>query len=228
MHIDFIGTWSARLKRGKRNSSILINKNILVDCGPHTVEALLEMDVNPCDINPVLITHMHLDHFSGLIELIWHRSMSNCDPLLIIGPENIEDSIKKLLKLYYSPENFYNFKVLDKFNGIERFNGKHPAPDYGYRIEMDKTLFFSGDTSLSDEIINGAYKSDVLMHEATYPSGMENEAALHGHSTVSQAIEAFKRSGSAMLVPMHLSDLSLNEIKSRNLYIPEEYNSLEI
>ncbi len=228
MHIDILGTWSAKIKRGKRNSSILIDKSILIDCGPHTIESLLDLNIDPCIINPVLITHMHLDHFSGIFELIWYRSMSCCEPLIIMGPDNIKDTVSKILNLYYSPENFYNFNVVDKYDGIEKFRGIHPAPDYGYRIERDKTLFFSGDTSLSDDIIKGAYGSDILMHEATYPSGMEEEAKIHGHSTVSQALDVLKTSKSKMLIPMHLSDYSLNEVKSMNIYIPKENNYIDL
>lgn len=48
-------------------SSVLINKEILIDCGPHVFVSANDMgDENIyCDLKYVLITHRHVDHFNA-------------------------------------------------------------------------------------------------------------------------------------------------------------------
>ncbi|GFZ30860.1 hypothetical protein CSC2_13860 [Clostridium zeae] len=48
-----------------------LNHNILVDTGSfehrgQLLENLNKLDLNPCDIDAVILTHMHIDHFSNL------------------------------------------------------------------------------------------------------------------------------------------------------------------
>ena len=80
MRILFLGTgaadFSPQLKDGsldgrldnteRRSASLLVNSNILVDCGPHVPDSIRILGVNPADITDVFITHLHADHFDPL------------------------------------------------------------------------------------------------------------------------------------------------------------------
>lgn len=69
----FLGTGAAdwhinsTIKRSdgefRRNTSILINDSVLVDCGPDVLDAMNEFSVNPGLISDIFITHSHKDHF---------------------------------------------------------------------------------------------------------------------------------------------------------------------
>ena len=72
----FLGTgaadWSSKyppaekqLERGEVRgmSSMLVNGNILIDCGPTVLDAMNRYKVNPADITDILLTHTHADHF---------------------------------------------------------------------------------------------------------------------------------------------------------------------
>ena len=165
MRIGFLGNWSSNLIKGRRNVSILLNKDIVLDFGPHTIESLLERDIDPCGIQKVLITHMHLDHFAGIPELIWYRSIYKAEnKLTIFGPKGIKRSILSLLKLLKTPKPWYTqiskgiTYIEDKSTDeIEIFKGDHIIQDNGYRIYSDgKIIFYSGDTAYSKDIVRGA------------------------------------------------------------------------
>lgn len=77
MELNFLGTsaadYSDKLKNEYRNcfdknfrrsSSINIGKSILVDCGPHTIDSLNILGYKLEDIENILITHTHSDHFN--------------------------------------------------------------------------------------------------------------------------------------------------------------------
>ena len=105
--IRFLGTWSSHLSVGKRNSSILLDEKILFDCGPHTVESLLDNNVPLESVETVLISHMHLDHYAGLAELLWLRAINKIrDQIVVVGPEGIEKSTNEILRLVNTPDSF--------------------------------------------------------------------------------------------------------------------------
>lgn len=234
MEIKVIGTWSSKLFKNKRNTSYLINNNILIDCGPHTSESLINNDIKISDIDIILISHMHLDHYGGLAEFIWQRAFESTDKnIIIIGPDDIEKRTHNILNEYYTPDYFKkNIEFNKKFDNIIIGNGKHSIKDYTYKIKIDnKTLFYTGDTSYSDEIIKDGSNSDIFIHEATYPSYMEDNAIKYGHSTVNDAYKSFKLSKSKIFIPTHMSDLSLKEIKKiddDNIIIPEENKKYDL
>ncbi len=222
MRIGFLGNWSSNLIKGRRNVSILLNKDIVLDFGPHTIESLLERDIDPCGIQKVLITHMHLDHFAGIPELIWYRSIYKAEnKLTIFGPKGIKRSILSLLKLLKTPKPWYTqiskgiTYIEDKSTDeIEIFKGDHIIQDNGYRIYSDgKIIFYSGDTAYSKDIVRGARDADILLHEMTYTDEDEIWAKYWKHSTYSSVIKVFNESGSKKLIPVHLS------VKSNELAI---------
>lgn len=48
----------------RRASSILINKNILIDCGPHCIDSLRIAGADMSKITDIFISHTHCDHFN--------------------------------------------------------------------------------------------------------------------------------------------------------------------
>lgn len=76
MEIRFIGTcaasFSKRLetdlkhtldKDARRSSSVLVDGHLLIDCGPHTVESLLIQNIVLSEIDTIILTHLHADHY---------------------------------------------------------------------------------------------------------------------------------------------------------------------
>ena len=76
MKITFLGTGAAdfsplleteyKNKLGldqRRSSSILIEDQFLVDCGPHTLDSLRIQGLDASGITDLFVTHFHSDHY---------------------------------------------------------------------------------------------------------------------------------------------------------------------
>lgn len=231
MEIVFLGNWSAKTLPGKINTSFVIDGNIACDFGPSSLQAMLEKGLDPNRLERVLISHLHYDHYSGLIGLLWYRAMSgNEDELVITGPEGIEERSRKLLELYNTPQGFHIYASFQENTGknVEIFSGEHTVPDNAYRIKHEnRIIFYSGDTVYSENIVNGADKADLLIHEMTYTDDLKIEAELWKHSTVSDAISVFMQSGAKRLIPVHLTAETQKAITKlqkeyEQLFIPDD------
>ena len=51
-------------KNARRSASMLLDEELLIDCGPHTCHAAELLGVDRANIRNLLITHIHADHFS--------------------------------------------------------------------------------------------------------------------------------------------------------------------
>lgn len=51
-------------KDHRRCSCALLNGHIMIDCGPHALNALKAAEVSLYDITDIVITHRHVDHFN--------------------------------------------------------------------------------------------------------------------------------------------------------------------
>ena len=216
--IDFLGKWSSNTIRGERTAAIVVDRHTLIECGPHTVESLLDLKIDPVDINTVAITHMHLDHFVGIAEFLWYRAIYNSeDTPVILGPHGLRKNIDSLIKATMTPESFQiKMDVREDVNyeNIQQFRANHVIDDNGYRIETsDGVLFYSGDTAYSEEVVKGSEDVDYLFHEMTYTDLQDKEAKFWKHSTVSDVLRVFSESKAVNLVPMHLTVKSLEKSK---------------
>lgn len=216
--IDFLGKWSSNTVKGERTAAIVVDRQILVECGPHTVESLLDLGIDPLTISTVAITHMHLDHFVGIVEFLWYRAIYNSeDTPVILGPPGLRKNIDSLIRATMTPESFQikmDVRENENYENIQRFRANHVIDDNGYRIETrDGVLFYSGDTAYSEEVVKGSENVDYLFHEMTYTDHQENEAKFWKHSTVSDVLRVFSESKADNLVPMHLTVKSLEKSK---------------
>lgn len=91
MQILFLGTGAADWPNPgpvageeRRFSSLLFNKNILIDCGPMTLDAIEEFKVDINGITDIVISHPHEDHFSfAAIETLAMRRSKDLPPLTL-------------------------------------------------------------------------------------------------------------------------------------------------
>lgn len=68
---------------------------------------------------------------------------------------------------------------------------------------MPFKLTFSGDTMLSDRLVELGRNSDLLIHEATYSNDYADLASQTRHSTVAQAIENSQKMNASYTVLTH-------------------------
>ncbi|MDR1820438.1 MAG: ribonuclease Z [Methanobrevibacter sp.] len=87
-----------------------------------------------------------------------------------------------------------------------KLNNKIIIPEQVLGEERDGIkISYSGDTKPSEELIEFAKNSDLLIHESTYEQSDENKAKEHYHSTSLQAAEIAKKAKVNRLVLTHIS-----------------------
>ena len=96
--ITILGSNSAITEHGRHPTSQVVNisnHHFLVDCGEGTQERLLENKVKWFAINEIFISHLHGDHYFGLIGLITtYNLLKRKQTLTIYAPATLKEIIE--------------------------------------------------------------------------------------------------------------------------------------
>ena len=123
---------------------------ILVDCGEGTQTQFARYKIRRSRLRYVFISHLHGDHYFGLIGLINSLSLlGRQDPLTVFGPPELEAILQLQLQcsgtilqfeLQFVPLLEENQGVLleDKDLKVSFFPTRHRIPCYGFVFEMQK------------------------------------------------------------------------------------------
>ncbi len=154
--VTILGSGSATptLHRNPTSQYIYLNeRHILIDCGEGTQLQLRKNKIKFSKISHILISHLHGDHYLGLIGLIssFHL-LGRTKELHVYGPKPLKEIIRLNLKasgtyLKYpifiheietkEPQILFEDKVLS----VSSFPLKHRVPCMGFRIqEKEKPL----------------------------------------------------------------------------------------
>lgn len=112
MEFRILGTGSATPQLQRNPSAFVVtidNFLILIDCGEGTQYRLLEHKVKISRLRYILISHLHGDHYFGLIGLLSTLNMQKrTESLVVYGPKGLDEIIA--LQLKYSG-TILNFKL---------------------------------------------------------------------------------------------------------------------
>ncbi len=110
MRVRFLGTSSAIPTDSRGLPAILIKTmgdSILLDCGEGTQRQMIKAGESLMKIRNVIITHLHGDHFFGLLPLIQTLGiLRKNSELHIIGPSGLEDIIRRIEDVTGSKHQF--------------------------------------------------------------------------------------------------------------------------
>ena len=113
MNLKILGCHSATPNENKHTTSQLlyVKGNVfLIDCGEGTQIQLRKSKVKFSRIQHIFISHIHGDHFYGLIGLIsTFRLLGRTSDLNVYGPKGIKEIITLQLKLANSWTNYNLF-----------------------------------------------------------------------------------------------------------------------
>jgi ribonuclease Z len=223
--LTFLGTSTATPDLGSDTASFLINDTILVDTGWCVVTNLRNLGINPSQLQYVIFTHFHHDHYLSLPSLLFYliskKSLSN---VTFIGPaEDIEDVFTKSLN-FLRTDRFWpdlakpklvplspgeSFETAD-FH-IDTCATLHPVPGLCYRFQdkcTDKQFAFTGDTAYHPPIIEHVKGTPLLIHEASLGPGEAdpaNNKILHSGAIDAANIAKQAEVGKLMLIHGPLS-----------------------
>ena len=123
MKLTILGSSASTPKINNYTTSQLLrirNHHILIDCGEGIQMQLRKLKINFSKINHIFISHLHGDHYFGLIGLIsTFRLLGRDSDLNIYAPEGLQELINMQLKLSSS---WLNYKVF--FHTLKSKNQK--------------------------------------------------------------------------------------------------------
>lgn len=166
----------------------------LIDCGATSLIGLAREGIDPNGISVIFITHLHGDHFGGLVWWLIHAQhvAKRTAPLTVVGPAGVEERFKAAAEALFpgstTTERRFdlNFRTHRDFEPMQEggirvtpFVVSHPsgATSYALRFEVDgKVVAFSGDTEWVETLIPTAQGADLFISECF---AYEAEARYH-------------------------------------------------
>jgi ribonuclease BN (tRNA processing enzyme) len=188
VRVRFLGSGDAFGSGGRLQTCILIESGgfrVLVDCGASSLIALKGAAVDPNDIDTILVTHLHGDHFGGIPFFILDGQFSRrSGRLLVAGPPGLTERVTQAMEVFFPgssrAKRKFEAEFLELAEGastmvgplrVKPFEVVHAcgAPPYALRIELDgRTIVYSGDTEWTDRLIAAAADADLFIAEAYF------------------------------------------------------------
>jgi ribonuclease Z len=116
-------------------------------------------------------------------------------------------------------------KILEKLRreGKINYEGREiTIGEVSKGIRVGRKIVYSGDTAPMDEMVNFAKDANVLIHEATVDSSLEEQANEYGHSSAKQAAIIAKKANVDNLLLVHISprykDARIIEDEARKIF----------
>jgi ribonuclease BN (tRNA processing enzyme) len=186
--IEFLGSGDAFGSGGRFQACLLLRSPsglLLLDCGASSLVAMKHAGVDPGEIDAVLISHLHGDHFGGLPFLILDGQFARRErPLIIAGPPGLRTRVGAAMEVFFpgSSEVERRFaveylqlpdRVRAKVGGVSvtPFEVDHAsgAPAFALRVECDgRVVAYSGDTAWTEGLLAAAQDADLFVCEAYF------------------------------------------------------------
>jgi len=200
MQLRFVGCGDAFGSGGRFNTCFHVTGsgvNFLIDCGASSLPALKRHDIAREDIDLILITHFHGDHFAGLPFLLLDAQFTRrARPLVIAGPQGIETRLAQAMEVLFEhssrtrqrfalsivalePEQTRSFGAV-RVTPFAVVHGESGGPFLAYRVEAEgRVIAYSADTEWTETLIPAGRDADLFIAEAyTYDKAVKNHLSL--------------------------------------------------
>ena len=240
--VTLLGTGNPRPVIERFGASILVEagtQKLLFDCGRGAAQRLYQRQVPFSEVNVLFLTHLHSDHTVGIPDF-WLTGwlMGRKAPLRVFGPAGSRAMMANLKKAYAFDIHIrrdvdtrnagagaelvardITQGVVFESNGVKviAFTVDHGdiKPALGYRVDFDgHSVVLSGDTRFSENLIQFAQGTDVLIHEVIDPvaynsihtplSKEQMQQVIAHHTTPQQAGVVFTRVKPKLAVYSHI------------------------
>lgn len=158
--------------------------NFLIDCGASAIPGLKKNNVSIDDIDTILLTHFHGDHYGGVPFLLLEAAVyCRKKPITIISPPGCRQKLERLLALLYPGTEvlskldirFIEYQPFETIKTpyleVKAFPVMHTqaAQPHGLRIKVDdKIVSYSGDTTWTDNLIELSHDADLFICECNF------------------------------------------------------------
>lgn len=188
-NLKILGCGDAFCSGGRLNTSFYIQYqklNVLVDCGATTLLALKTYKIPANDIDVIVISHFHGDHYAGLLSLLLEENKNKRKkPLYIVSPVGMDEKLNRAVELFYPGSELLNgldlrFKFFAAHQEIQiddliikSFPVIHSPESlpHGVRLTLGNTIIaYSGDTAWTEELLPLAEDADIFICECNFYS----------------------------------------------------------
>ncbi len=213
------GTHIASGRRGSPGHLAVVGEtHLVVDCGAGTFHGLASAGSSPGRIAACAITHLHPDHVSDLVPLLFRirnivKETGEAKELHMIGPPGFSGFLSDL-QLIHAPfleTSGLELKIHEgdrgRFDlpGIEIQFGPvaHGIDAIAFSVSdgAGSRIVYSGDTGRSADLIRLARGATLLVVEASYPNGESRPF----HLTPAEAAEIAAEADVKGMVLVHLN-----------------------
>jgi len=195
-------------------------ENALLDCG-NGVISKLQKQLLPAQLDNVIISHLHADHFFDLVPLAYlfqflPQPYGHPDrPPRLYLPDGGSEALTNISKIWNAPTMFTdNFEIIEYQPGdswqlgdtvVETVEVPHyvTTSAFAFTSASGARLVYGADCGPNPQLIELANDADLLIAEATMPVGEEIE----GHLTAVQAGEHAAAASAKRLMLTHFSEL---------------------
>lgn len=243
MEIRLVGTGS--IGAVQSSASTLVNKKILIDVPNGIVKRLKQFGENVLNIDIVLITHLHGDHYFDLPFFMLEKYFYKVtDKTIIYAPIGTLKKVKKLFELAFPGEykkimnnidiEFIEFKELKNekldndiyVDSVLVDHGKC-KPAYGYLLkENSRNVGFSGDSKMCEAIDYIVQNSIVSVLDMSFAENIN-----HAHMGLHEIERICDKYKEKTIITTHMQDYTRNEAKNKNiknLIVPDDGQIINI
>ena len=186
--VVFVGTSDAFGAGGRRQSAVFARGargGMLFDCGATTNTGLAQLGLSRDEIDVILISHFHGDHFGGIPAFLYAALYTDArkHPIEIVGPPEIEARVHALAdamghhlsgREWTFPTHYREIHAGESLDAgpakIAAFATQHQpeANPQGYRVTLGREIVtYSGDTGWFDGLPAHVAESDLFICECT-------------------------------------------------------------
>ena len=221
MKITIIGSGTCVPSLKRSSCSVLIEiaqTFLLFDFGVGTMRRLLEAGITIDQLSYIFYSHLHPDHTGEFVPFLFSTKYPDTyrrlKPLTIVAAKGFIDFYERLKQAYGKwielAPRLLNISELDTtahdhldcgLFDVDSMPVEHTDMSLAYRItgSDEKSVVYSGDTDLSEDLVTLAQGADVLICESALPDEMK----VQGHLTPSLAGRIATRAGVKKLVLTH-------------------------
>ena len=247
MKVTMIGSGDAFGSGGRLQTCIHVDCHggpFLIDCGATALIGLRRLGLDPNAIRMVLVTHLHGDHFSGLVWFLMHAFYVSrrTEPLIVAGPPGIAARVEAASEILF-PKSFgvarrhaLEFVEYDVGGEIEvgqanvaAFEVSHPsgAPSCALRVRIvGRTIAYSGDTEWVETLVDCGRGADLFITECY---SFDKPIPYHLNWATLQL--ALSRIGARQTLLTHMSDDMLaraDEARAAGVLVAEDGLAVDV
>ncbi len=232
--LTFVGTDSCTPHAGNETACYLLNGHVLVDTGWCAALSMLRCGHDATELDHVLITHCHHDHYMGLASIFFYRRMQKArlpegaPELKVIGPADDIERVVELARAYLQGDRFSMVQSTPNICPVQPGEGfevgelsvmtaptHHQVQGLAYRFTDTMTgiqIGIPGDTAYLPELSEFFAGVDVLIYEASAGLSDPEVTPETGHSGVRQSAAIARDAGAGALYLVHTNTGLKNDL----------------